>query len=360
MADIIPISQLPVLQLNSVTSSNVLPITSLPSENDTTYQLSLFNLDTYIKTAAGSGKVFVGTIDTATVSTSSISSSYLNYTGGNTGTASYSLKNLSSSYSDSSSYSKSSSYSNYATVALNVINAISIQTCSLAYTASYLNYSPITSNGTASFAISSSRTVSASYALSSSNSISSSYSLTSSNTLSSSYALSCSYVSSSSYSLSSSFNVSSSYSVSSSYAPNISNLVKAFGTFYLTGAYNTSPFIPFSGSYNFLNATPCGNTAQAATYNGMQTSSGYPIPSGQSGYRDMNSWIFTLATPLPTKNYTVIATSGGEQASEGLWGVNFPISNRTTTAFTMSMQGTANWDDRGTEMDWISVMVLHL
>lgn len=215
MSDIIKISELAALQSGSASGNDVLPMTN--NEDTTTYKISLDSIDFYIKYSTGSRKFISGSSELATFATSSATSSYLNYTGGNTGTASYALKCLTSSYALTSSNNLSSSYAATASYIKN-INYAEIETASFAKTASFLTYSPVRSNGTASFAISSSIAKSASYA-SGSNifALSSSYSFSSSYSLSSSYSISSSYTLTSSHSQTSSL---SNNSISASYIPN--------------------------------------------------------------------------------------------------------------------------------------------
>jgi hypothetical protein len=182
MSDIIPISQLPPLTISQAANLDVLPITH--DSDIVTYKISLQTLDAFIKTSPSSSKYFSGSIDCAVIATSSLSSSYLTYTGTNNGTSSYSMQSLTSSYSVSSSYVSTSSYANIAAFALSTTQT-SINTASLAYTASFLYYnqSGVIPNGTASYAVSGGFAKSSSYALSSSysnNSTTSSYARTSS------------------------------------------------------------------------------------------------------------------------------------------------------------------------------------
>jgi hypothetical protein len=191
MSDIIPISQLPPLTISQAANLDVLPITH--DSDIVTYKISLQTLDAFIKTSPSSSKYFSGSIDCAVIATSSLSSSYLTYTGTNNGTSSYSMQSLTSSYSVSSSYVSTSSYANIAAFALSTTQT-SINTASLAYTASFLYYnqSGVIPNGTASYAVSGGFAKSSSY---SNNSTSSSYALSSSysnNSTTSSYAKSSS------------------------------------------------------------------------------------------------------------------------------------------------------------------------
>lgn len=145
--------------------------------------------------------------------------------------------------------------------------------------------------------------------------------------------------------------------------PQFFSFIKAFGTFYFTGSLVLGSlacnFVPFSGSYNFITGTYIGPVYQTSGSTGMTTNSLMPVGPNQGQYGNLVSWIFNMTTPLPSTNYTVIAVCGGEQGSETITGINFPYANRTTTAFTLSLQGSANFDARGTETDWLSVMVLH-
>ena len=164
MSDTIPISQLPTMILNQATNSDLIPIVN--KTDLITYNVSLQNLDVFIKTSPSSSKSITGTIQTAINATSSLTSSYLNYTGIDNGTSSYSVYGLSSSYSVTSSNSNTSSYSSIADFARNV-NPTLLPTASLTYTSSFLNYNG-QPNGTASYAISSlssSYSISASYAI---------------------------------------------------------------------------------------------------------------------------------------------------------------------------------------------------
>jgi hypothetical protein len=208
-----------------------------------------------------------------------------------------------------------------------------------------------------------SSSLSASYALSASAALSSSYALSASAALSSSYALSASAALSASYALSASAALSSSYALSASYAPVRNNPVIAFGTFFVSGSMVAgTPLVPFSGSYNMGTGSYLGNGIQTVTTqnNCMETSSAqYKILPGTITYGNLHMFRINMLTPSPSRNYTVIGTSGGEQGVEWFNGVNFPVSKRTTTAFTMSMIGNADWSDRGIEFNWISIMVLH-
>jgi len=149
MADSISIGQLPSLALSQVTNNDIIPI--INELDGTTYYVSLQNLDNFVKNSKNSSKFFSGSISNATFSTSSLTSSYLNYTGINNGTASYSIQSLSGSYANLSNQSTSASYALIAEYA-NSINLLVINTASLSYTTNYLSYSG-TDNGTASYAI---------------------------------------------------------------------------------------------------------------------------------------------------------------------------------------------------------------
>jgi microcystin-dependent protein len=197
MSNTVPISNLTALNASQVTNGDVFPITN---ENDnTTYKLSLQNLDTFIKTSPSSSKVFLGTINNATYATSSLSSTTAltaSYASGSGVTA------LTASYAASSSVAQTAISAGFATVAntvLNPLTATQVPTSSMTF---FLQYNPAASNGTSSFSIS------ASSALNSVNSISSSNSLTSStsiNSLSASVSISASYARSSSFAVSASY-----------------------------------------------------------------------------------------------------------------------------------------------------------
>jgi len=222
----------------------------------------------------------------------------------------------------------------------------------------------VSTTGTASYATTAN---SSSYAGSSSMAITASYfnfSLPSSTPPFASASLSASWASAS---LSSSFATTSSYSGTASFAINTSaasTVVKAFGTFYATGSL-TTPYIranlmPFSGSYNFISASYQGNRSTSGDTNGMLSSSMGKIPFPQTSYGSYHTWIFHMSTPMPTKNYTVISACGGEQGSEWMEMTCFPLGARTTSAFSLSLVAyDTNWDSRTTEINWMSLMVLH-
>lgn len=163
-------------------------------------------------------------------------------------------------------------------------------------------------------------------------------------------------------------------STSASYAPPTPNFIKALGTFYATGSLGTHPgdaaFIPFSGSYNFISASYQGYTYQPATDYGGGLGGSMIAPTRITSvkeYGQAHTWIFYMNNPLPSTNYTIITTIGGEQAQESSAWVNFPFSSRTTTAFSMSYVagwGGTLWDSRApdspSEQDWLSLMVLHM
>lgn len=288
-----------------------------------------------------------------------------------------SVESSSSFSSISASYSLSSSWANNSRNSLTSSNLIYPNNS----TASYA----ITSSNaiTASFALridESGVSVSASWASASIRSITSSYA---SSSISSSYAttaswapvpISASWASSSIFSTSSSFasrSISSSYAGTSSYVVNYTNPVKAFGTFYMTGSGGAGAsaegnFIPFSGSSNFISASYRGQVYQSSNLpNGMDTSSLSYIRYNtvMAGFGTARTWIFHMSTPMPSKNYTVLASNAGEQGIEWFELINYPLSSRTTTAFSMSAYGSANFDTRypnnNTEINWVSLMVLH-
>lgn len=228
----------------------------------------------------------------------------------------------------------------------------------------------ITLFGTASYSMTSSVAISSSYV---ENSVSASY-ITSSGIVgmvnSSSYAYTSSYALTSSISTTASYSKTSSFSKSSSYAPPIGNFVKSFGTFYISGsnpgnasAVSRMNWIPFSGSYNFISGSHQGKISQPYSINGMMTSSLSPLGNSIDDFDNgQHCWIFYMSSPLPSVNYTVIASVGGEQSTEDILITNFPSAGRTTTSFSMSYLPISNADITGgpNEYTWISLMVLHV
>jgi hypothetical protein len=163
----------------------------------------------------------------------------------------------------------------------------------------------------------------------------------------------------------------SSFSISSSYArtvdtSGITNLVKAFATLYFTGS-GTTPhprmnLVPFSGSYNIISGSFQGVKYQTHTTpaGGMITSSASPIPAATTPFGPGYNWIIYMSPgTVSTKNYVVLGGFGGEQGLGWTGLVNFPTSNRTTTAFSMSMLTNADIN-RPNEYDWFNIMVLHI
>lgn len=146
----------------------------------------------------------------------------------------------------------------------------------------------------------------------------------------------------------------------------LNSFIKAFGTFYSVGHTNgaiaINNFIPFSGSYNFISASAQGSAPQIAGNDGMKTSSLYPFASPQNDYQNDRQWIFHMETPLPSTNYTVIGSIIGEQRQEASSMLNFPLSGRSLTGFTMSFSsgGSVDWSADSDEIRWVSVMVLHV
>jgi len=276
--------------------------------------------------------------------------------------ASSSISTVSASYSTSGSFSKNS------ITALTASSLIYPNNSSASYA---VNSNNALSASWAPFQGSTAFSISSSYASASTWAISASFS---SQSISSSWApvpISASWASASLTSItstSSSFSsqsISSSYASTANYAINVTNFIKAFGTFYSTGSlgtpFNQAAWIPYSGSYNFISASYQGYIYQILGQGGMTTGSVSRYPT--TLYGPAHCWIFYMSNPLPTTNYTVICAQGGEQSQEYLALVNYPDAPRTTTAFSMSYtQGSANWDARGgnpSEFDWISLMVLH-
>ena len=324
MSTSIPISGLN--SLNQISSSDYVAI--VQDTTTTTFRASLDVVSAWISSSVQASSSLVSISSSTTISSSwsdnsgnSISSSFLIYP--NNSTASYSI---SASIAASASWAPiqgSTAYSLSASWASSSIWSTSSSFASQSVSASW---APIQ--------------VSASWASSSLVSISSSFASAS---ISSSYALTASYVPTSSI--------------------NAINFVKAFGTFYVSGSLNTTNgqanWLPFSGSFNFISASYRGNVNQNQGFGGMLSSSLGKLPA-QNNYGNFHTWIFYMSTPMPTTNYTVITSIGGEQGSEHLSLGQFPYAARTTTAFSMSwVEGGANWDDRNQESDWVSIMVLH-
>ena len=188
--------------------------------------------------------------------------------------------------------------------------------------------------------------------------------------------------------------VSSSNALTASYvANNVANTSQtAFGTFYIVSGNNNPAsyprnmnFIPFASSSNFVSGTYIGvvNQVSDRVGNGMLKKDGTPLLPTVSGYAyppygSAPAWIFNLKNPMPSINYTVVPIVGGEIYSGGVMKtiklINNPTSARTTTAFTMSMIGLtgvasesyvvdfssdADLADVFTNLDWVSLMVLH-
>jgi hypothetical protein len=197
MSDTIPISQLPSLALSQATNNDIFPI--INDSDNNTYNISLNTLDQFVKTSPSSSKFFSGSIQNATLATSSLTSSYLSYP--NNSTASYSITNISSSYSVSSSNSITASHAAVAEYALS-INPTSFVTASYSYVTNFLNYnqSGQVSNGTASYAVNANSASTSSYSTSAS--FAATYFVISSSVVSSSFA---SLSTSASYSYYSSF-----------------------------------------------------------------------------------------------------------------------------------------------------------
>ena len=177
---------------------------------------------------------------------------------------------------------------------------------------------------------------------------------------------------SSSFATSASRAITASYVLGSGTGPG--SFLRAFGTFYATGSLGNSStpnqptWVPFSGSYNFIsgayqgvqNQTPAAGVATS----GMQTSSLITLQRVTDAFGPLHCWIFYMSTPMPTLNYTVMCSAGGEQSVESVFLQTLPVAPRTTTAFTMSYctPSNANWDDRYpgvNEFDWVQIMVLH-
>ena len=232
MSNTITISQLPVLSASQATSNDIFPITDITT--NTTYGITLGVLDAYIKTSTSSGQFFSGSVQNAVLATSSISSSFLVYTGGNNGTASYAVQALTSSFSNTSSLSTSASYALTAAYAVTT-NRVVLTTASFSSTASFLYYNPtgVVPNGTASFAI---NTSTASYTVSSSYAATSSYSINAGSTLTSgsTYPVTSSWANNSISSNTASYVNSTSYAVSASYV--IPILTATIGTPEMYGA----------------------------------------------------------------------------------------------------------------------------
>jgi hypothetical protein len=157
-----------------------------------------------------------------------------------------------------------------------------------------------------------------------------------------------------------------SFAVSASYVNPAGNFVKAFATMYSINNTGGQPsdLLPFSGSYNIISASWRGSVNQESVDGagmGIPVGASYTLPSYPlTNFGTMHCWIVYMSDPLPSKNYTIITSGWGEQGTE--WGVssNIPSSRRTTTAFSISINGgNMNWDDRGEEYNWVSIMVLH-
>ena len=232
MSNTITISQLPVLSASQATSNDIFPITDITT--NTTYGITLGVVDAYIKTSTSSGQFFSGSVQNAVLATSSISSSFLVYTGGNNGTASYAVQALTSSFSNTSSLSTSASYALTAAYAVTT-NRVVLTTASFSSTASFLYYNPtgVVPNGTASFAI---NTSTASYTVSSSYAATSSYSINAGSTLTSgsTYPITSSWANNSISSNTASYVSSTSYAISASYV--IPILTATIGTPEMYGA----------------------------------------------------------------------------------------------------------------------------
>jgi len=290
MSDIIPISQLPPLTISQAANLDVLPITH--DSDIVTYKISLQTLDAFIKTSPSSSKYFSGSIDCAVIATSSLSSSYLTYTGTNNGTSSYSMQSLTSSYSVSSSYVSTSSYANIAAFALSTTQT-SINTASLAYTASFLYYnqSGVIPNGTASYAVSGGFAKSSSYSNTASFSQTASYSNTASFSQTASY-INPSAVQSNIYMIAMNGNAITPVSISVNLAPGIWQLI-----------VNSNFSIDDPGSYSYR----LSQSANVSTYN--VTASVYIHRFGGAGFgrtihgSNITSSQFTLVSPLSSTLY---------------------------------------------------------
>jgi len=325
-------------------------------------RISRLNSDTVVKSAD-----FFPLVESSSLTTYKVTVSNLNVWWAASGSALSSSYSITSSYAASASISKralTASYLDTTTTASFSVSASYAKSASRADTASYFNFS--LPNNIPPFA---SASFSSSWASSSFSATSASWSSAS---LSASYARSASVAGSSSYSLSGSFSVNStsaSYAKSasradtSSFALNSISPIKAFGTFYMIGI---DDLIPYSGSFNFISGAYKGNDVpQAPGTTKMGTSSLLFIPTvGQHSFgtsANFKTWILYMQNPLPSVNYTVIATMGGEQEHEYGFLVNFPNANRTTTAFSMSLSNLGNFDfTTGTENNWFQIMVLHI
>jgi hypothetical protein len=327
----IPISQLN--SLNVVSSSDY--IATVQSSSLTTFKTQLSSVANWISSSVDASSSF-----------SSISSSFaLSSSWANSSSAASSSHNLIYPNASTASYAISSSQAISSMIAITASFALNTITGSTSISSSWASQSIWAT--TASFASQSIWATTASFA---------SRSLT---------ATSASWASQSIWATSASF---ASKSISSSYASTTAtasfafgNVVKAFGTFYSINSPQNN-FVPFSGSLNFISGTFLGNNYQnsGSGKNAMQCVPTAPqVIANVERYGDLYTWIFHMQTPMPTTNYTVIASSGGEQGQEWLQGTCFPSANRTTTAFSMSSYGNANWDDRSDEYNWITLMVLH-
>jgi hypothetical protein len=328
----IPISGLNPLSV--VTSSDFIPIVQ-SSSMLTTYRTPLSVIATWISTSVTARSAF-----------SSVSSSHSNVsdhaTTSDLATLSINTSNLIYPNTSTALHAISADYATNAGTAVTASYALSMITGSSIPSSSYSFYSQTALSS--SFA-------SRSFSATSSSFASRSFSATSSSWASRSLvAASASWASSS---------ISSSYTVTSSYV--LGNFVKAFGTFYATQDLSSNPkFVPFSGSYNFISGVYQGHIYQTDAGKGMTPSPSLIVNRPQAQYGDLYTWIFYMATPLPSINYTIITSMGGEQGHEMFHMNNFPYGSRSTTAFTLSMADyNANWDDRTDETDWFQVMVLH-
>jgi len=330
----IPISGLNPLSV--VTSSDFIPIVQ-SSSMLTTYRTPLSVIATWISTSV-----------TALSAFSSVSSSYSNVSShANTSdlaTLSINTSNLIYPNTSTALHAISADYATNAGTAVTASYALSMITGSSIPSSSYSFYSEAS--------------LSSSFASRSFSATSSSFASRSFSATSASWASRSLVAASSSWASSS---ISSSYTVTSSYV--LGNFVKAFGTFYATQNLSSNPkFVPFSGSYNFISGVFQGHVYQTddGIGKGLTPSPSLIVPRPQRQYGDLWTWIFYMANPLPTINYTIITSMGGEQGHEMLHMNNFPYGSRTTTAFTLSMADyNANFDDRTVESDWFQVMVLH-
>ncbi len=163
-----------------------------------------------------------------------------------------------------------------------------------------------------------------------------------------------------------------SYAITAAFANSVNtsgigNFVKAFATLYFTGS-GTTPhprmtLFPFSGSYNIISGTFQGVKYQTYTPTGGMLTSSIGVgtlPATTTPFGPGYNWIINmLPGTVPTKNYIVLGGFGGEQGLGWTGLVNFPTSNRTTTAFSMSMITNADIN-RPNEYDWFNIVVLHL